>query len=592
MRRKTHREIVRGWHPFTKEEINRYVSKGFWHNQSVCDLLERNVERTPNKKALVDDTCEVTWRELQERTDRLALHLKRLGIGYGDFFVLQLPNVVDFFYLYFALNRIGAIPIMSLPRHRRVEVNHAVGLHEAKGIAVPLGDKFDYMTMVEEIKNQHSHLKLTLGIGDKAPPEWLSLDELMKEEIIKEYPGDYLQQFKPDPNDICTEQLSGGTTGLPKGIPRTHNDYVCIWDYYSRTAGLTDESVTLTSTPVEHNASFHLLNGPMIWRGGTMVLTKSPRPERHFELIEKYKITHTFLVPVQITYWLEAKELKERYDLSTLKVITSGGQKVRAEIVSKSMKEFGVNFINLFGMSEGPTCGTRWDSPYEAQLNTVGMPPIIDPEVEIKLVNDEGEEVKRGEIGEMIMKGPLTFKGYFRNPEENDRCFDKNGFFHTGDLMSQREDGRYVVEGRKKDMIIRGGENVYCEPIEELLIKHPKIVNSAVVGMPDAKLGERLCAFVQPIAEEALTFEDIKKWIGEQGVAVFQYPERVEIVSGWPLIGMSKINKRFLRLYITHRLFEEGHINKELANEYIKRDGFIIDDVLSGKVKIEFTRMA
>jgi 2,3-dihydroxybenzoate-AMP ligase len=230
----------------------------------------------------------------------------------------------------------------------------------------------------------------------------------------------------------------------------------------------------------------------------------------------------------------------------------------------------------------------RWNSPREPQMNTIGFPMFLEPEVQIRIVNDMNEEVGIGEIGEMVAKGPLNFRGYFRNPEENRKAFDERGFFHSGDLMSRRQDGRFVVEGRKKDMIIRGGENVYPEAVEDLLIKHPHIMNTAVVGMPDPRLGERLCAFIQPKEGETAAFDEVQQYMKERGIAVFQWPERVEVIRGWPLTPVNKIDKRRLRAYIAAQLFKEGKIDKEFGNEYLTRDKLTIDDVTSGKVKVEF----
>ena len=588
MQKKTHKEIIDGWHPFTDEEIDTYVTQGFWHNLTVCELLDRNAGIFPNKLALADGTREVTWRELQTKVNRMALHLQRLGVGYGDFFVLQMANAVEFFYLFFGLNRIGAIPVMCLPRHRMLEVNHEVRLHKAKGICVMVGEKFDFVGMVEEIKNQHPYLEAFVVAGGKAPKGWLSVDELMQQEIERDYPADYLAQYKPDPNDICCEQLSGGTTGLPKGIPRTHNDYICQWKGYGTLAGYTEESVSLIAIPVAHNAAFITMSGPTTFMGGTIVLARSPRPEEHFKLIERYGVTHTMLIPVQITYWMEANKERKNYDLSSLRVIGAGGQKVNPELVEWCLTELRVDMVNHLGMAEGPMICNRWNSPKEPQMNTIGFPMFIEPEVQIKIVNDKNEEVGIGEAGEMVAKGPLNFRGYFRNPEENKKAFDERGFFHSGDLMSRRQDGRLVVEGRKKDMIIRGGENIYPEPVENLLMRHPKIINAAVVGMPDLRLGERLCAFVQPRQGESVTFDEVKQYMAEEGIAVFQWPERVEIVGGWPLTAVNKINKRHLRAYITAQLFKEGEIDKEFGNEFLKRDKLTVDDVISEKVKIEF----
>lgn len=587
--RKTHRDVIKGWHPFSRDEAERYVSLGLWPDLTVCDCLDRNAEIYPHKLAVADGVEEVTWRELRLRTNRLACHLLSLGVRYGDFFALQLPNVVGFMYMFFALNRIGAVPIMCLPRHRRLEIDHELRIHEARGICVPVGEKFDYVSMVEALRPEHPHAQVFLTTGGDAPAGWHSLEELIRVEIEKECPDDYLAQFAPGPNDICIEQLSGGTTGVPKGIPRTHNDYLCGWDYVGRAAGYTDDSVGLVAIPVAHNASMENICGPAIFRGGTMVLSPSPGAEKSFELIEKYRATHTLIIPVQIIYWKEFFEKGTGFDLSSFKVIASGGQKVRPELVEWSIDTLGVDFVNTFGMAEGPQITTRWDSPREVKRVTVGRPIIPHPEVRIRLVDDDNRVVSQGEVGELVIKGPLTFKGYFRNEEENRTAFDEEGYFHTGDLMSLREDGQYVVEGRKKDVIIRGGENVYPERIEDKLKQHPKVANCAAIGIPDERFGEKMCAVVQPARGETIDFDEIVNYLKAEGIAVFQMPERLEVVEGWPLTAVNKIDKRRLRAHVTAKLFQEKVIKKGLGDEYLKRDKISIDDVLSEKIKIEFS---
>ena len=589
MSRRTHREIIEGWHPFTGEEINEYVAGGFWRNLRVCDLIDRNAAIFPDRLAIADEATGVTWKELRIRVDRMALHLKDLGIEYGDFFVLQMANVVEFYYLFYALNRIGAVPVMSLPRHRTKEIDHLLKLHAARGMCVMVGEKFDYIAMVEEMKNRHPYLKVKLAAGGKAPEGWLGIDELMRREIEKDYPADYLAQFAPDPNDICCEQLSGGSTGVPKGIPRTHNDYICMWDAYIGLAGFTDESICLVGIPVAHNAVFNTMSGPALLKGGTIILTRSPRPKEQFALIEKFRVTTLQLIPIQIIYWKEAIEERKQYDLSSLRVVSAGGQKVQPELVRWCLEDLGVDMVNPFGMSEGITIGNRWDSPKEPQMYTIGFPHIIAPELQVKIVDESNQPVKPGEIGEMVVKGPSHFKGYFRNPEQNKLSFDEQGFFHSGDLMSQREDGRLVVEGRKGDVIKRAGENVYPEPVEALLLRHPKVVNTAVIGIPDARLGEKLCCFIQSKEGEAITFEEVGVYLKEKGMAVFQWPERLEIVTAWPLTAVNKIDKRSLRAHIATKLYNEGAIEKSLGDEYLRRDKVTIDDVLSGSMKIEFT---
>ncbi|MBW2065250.1 MAG: AMP-binding protein [Deltaproteobacteria bacterium] len=588
--RKTHGELLKGlWKPFSQEEIERYASKGFFHNITVCDCLDRNARLRPQRLAVADEKKELTWKGLKEKTNRLAIHLSKLGVENGDFFVLQLPNVAEFLILFFALNRLGAIPVMCLPRHRRLEIDHELRVHQAKGICVPVNEKFDYVAMVQELRPEHEHLEVFITAGREAPGGWQAIEELLEEPVERDYPRDYLNQFRPDPNDICIEQLSGGSTGVPKGIPRTHNDYICGWDYVGRAYGYTDDSVALVTIPVAHNASMENICGPAIYRGGSIVLCNSTRPERSFQMIEKYRVTHTLIVPVLVLYWKDAFETSKKYDLSSFKVLAAGGQKSRPEVVEWCIDTFGVNFSNTFGMAEGPQISTRWDSPKETQMHTVGRPIIEDPEVEVRLVDDQNREVKRGEVGELVTRGPLNFRGYFKAEEENRLAFDKEGFFHTGDLMSLREDGYYIVEGRKKDTILRGGENVYPERVEDQLKEHPKVANCAAVGMPDMLLGEKMCAVVQPVKGEKIDFQEIVQYLKDKGTAVFQLPERLEIVSGWPLTPVDKIDKRGLRAYITTKLFQEKVIDKEVGDEYLKKDKITIDDVLSARVKIDFT---
>ncbi|MBI4318645.1 MAG: AMP-binding protein [Chloroflexi bacterium] len=588
MPRKTHRDLIEGWHPYTLEECARYTAKGFWHKLTTCDLLDRNALVLPHKVAYADETKTVTWLEMQQRVNRMAHHFLRLGIQYADFVVLDLMNTVEAFYMVFGLNRIGAIPVMCLPRHRRAEVSHEARHHRVTGMVMPVGERFDYTGMVDEFRGEIPQAKVFLTVGGKAPEGWTAVEDLLGQEIEKEYPADYLEQFKPHPDDIMIEHLSGGTTGIPKGIPRTYNDQICQWNYQGRALAHTDDSVPMVALPVLHNAAMVLLFGPAMFRGGTTVLCKTPTPENMFELIQRYRVTHLLLIPIQMTYWVDVKDRMKEYDLSSLKVVMGAAEKVRPELVEFFLDR-GFQFANCFGMAEGPLITTRWDNPREVQMHTIGRPIITDPDAQFRLVDDVGKEVEPGQIGEMISRGCLTFKGYFRADEENKKAFDEQGFMHSGDLMSLRPDGRYVVEGRKKDMIKRAGENVYPAVVEDKIVEFEKVAFCAVVGMPDQKLGEKLCAFVQPVKGQTVTFEELIEHLKNMGVAVYELPERFEVVDGWPLTAVNKTNKSLLRAYITAKAVREGAISKEIGDAYLKRDKMSVDDVWEGKIKIDFT---
>ncbi|MEE8419765.1 MAG: AMP-binding protein, partial [Dehalococcoidales bacterium] len=300
--------------------------------------------------------------------------------------------------------------------------------------------------------------------------------------------------------------------------------------------------------------------------------------------------THVMLIPIQITYWMHAREKMNDFDMSSLKIVMSGAEKVRPEFVNWVLEDLGINFCNHFGMAEGPTIANRWDGPKEPQLYTINRPIIDGPEVELRLVDDEGRDVKPGEIGEMIIKGPLTFKGYFRSEEENKIAFDEQGFLHSGDLMSLRDDGRLVVEGRKKDMIKRAGETVYPAIVEDKITGYDKVEHCVAVGVPDKLLGEKLCVFVQPLKGETITLEDIVSYLKEQGASIYELPERLEVVDGWPLTAKNAIDKRRLRAFITAKAVQEGVVDQEHADDYLKKDGITVNDVITEKLKIEFDK--
>jgi len=353
----------------------------------------------PHKLAYADGKTEVTWKNLKSRVDRLALHFLDLGFSNGDFVVLDLMNSVEAMYIMFALNRIGAIPIMCLPRHRQAEVRYEAEHHDAVGFVMPLGEKFDFVGMVEEFKDEIPSAKVFLTVGGQAPKGWIAVEDLMKKEIVNEHDDDYLDQFAPGPDDIFVEHLSGGTTGIPKGIPRTYNDQICQWDYLGRAMGFTDESVPLVVLPILHNAPMVGLYGPALFRGATTIICPVPRPENMFQLIERYRVTDVWMIPIQMTFWQEAHEKMKSYDLSSLKVIIGSAEKVRPELVKWVLDDLGLGFVNCFGMAEGPIIMTRWNDNPEAQMYTVGKPIVIDPEAEFRIVDDENKTVKSGEIG-------------------------------------------------------------------------------------------------------------------------------------------------------------------------------------------------
>lgn len=576
-----HAQLIDGWQPFTGDEIGQYVRSGAWPNTTTTAVLEKNAQVHGDQIVLVDADGEVSWRELAKLVERAARAFLARGIEYGDFIVLQLPNTRAHYILSLALNRIGAIPVMCLPRHRKVEIAHQLRTHQAKGICTIGGGTTDHVQIVEELRGEMPALKLLLSTGRADAAGWISFDEFMAADQPQQDDVD-LDHYTPDPNDLCMNQLSGGTTGVSKGIPHTHNFHVGLWDHWGRGMGFTDESVFLCATPVGHQASC-AFSGASFFRGGRVILASSSEAEDTLRLIEKYRVTHTLLFPVQISRMLSLPS-RSKYDLTSLKVVIYGGQKISPELISRTSRELNAQVVHCFGMTEGPATFGRWDASLESQMFTVGKPIISGPELMLRIVNADNQDVDEGQIGELVTKGAFTIKSYFRAPDANQRSFDDRGFFHTGDLMMLRPDGRYVVMGRQTEMIIRGGENVYPGPIEAVLTRHPDIRNAAVVGVPHVELGETLCAFIESKSGARISMEIVRAFVKAEGLAVFQWPESIVQIEAWPWTSAGKIDKAILRAFSVGELLRNGRVPESFADNYLHRDRIALSEI-SGAVE-------
>jgi 2,3-dihydroxybenzoate-AMP ligase len=366
--------------------------------------------------------------------------------------------------------------------------------------------------------------------------------------LIEHRPGlprEELKSIRIDPMDPCIFQLSGGTTGIPKLIPRSHNDYA----YNSRIAapvcGVTGDSVLLLALPVAHNLPLACpgIQGYFL-HGAKVVLSPTTRPEQLFSLIEKHKVTHLKVVPALLIRMINDASIG-RYDLSSLKIIQSGGQRMQPEVRLRTRSLIPGAFVQEnFGMSEGMLFFVRPDDQQEVKLETCGRP--ISPDDEVKLVDDEGREVPEGEVGELTCRGPYTLRGYFGVPEYNARQFTPDGFYRSGDLMRRHSSGNYVVEGRKKDLINRGGEKISAEEIENLILMHPAVQNVACVPVPDPELGEKMCACLILKPGKLISLGALVAFLKDREIAKFKLPERLLLCDDFPLSAFGKVSKKTL----------------------------------------------
>ena len=366
-----------------------------------------------------------------------------------------------------------------------------------------------------------------------------------------------LKSIVIDPEDPALFQLSGGTTGIPKLIPRSHNDYIYNSKMAAAVTGVGPDKILLNVLPLAHNLPLACpgLQGFLL-HGGKVVLTVSTRSEYVFALIERHRVTHIAVVPALLIRLINDPSIK-KFDLSSLQVIQSGGQRLQPE-VRRRTKELipRVAVQENFGMAEGMLMFVRFDDPEEVRMETVGRP--ISPDDEVRLVDDDDNEVAPGEVGEFLARGPYTLRGYYGVPEYNARAFTTDGFYRSGDLMRRHPSGNYMVEGRKKDLINRGGEKISAEEIENLILMHPAVQNVACVPMPDPVLGERMCACVILRQGAALTLQELVAFLMNEEIAKHKMPERLEILDDFPLSPFGKVSKKDLTERITRKLKEEG----------------------------------
>ncbi len=538
--------MLEGVVPFPPEFAKRYRAKGYWRDKSLALEFAVCFETFRDRSFLVDGERQYTYDELDRLSSDLAINLLDLGLKPLDRVVPTLPNCAEFVILYFALQKIGCIPIAALVTHRYAEISQFVRLSAAAMCVYPerQGD-FEFEPMVQRVKAENGSLKFSISLP--------ALRSLIDKPARK---SDVVAGIKIDPAEPCIFQLSGGTTGVPKLIPRTHNDYA----YNSRLAvevcGVTGNSVLLLALPIAHNLPLACpgLQG-YFFSGGKVVLSASTRPEDLFRLIERHRVTHLKVVPALLIRLINDPAIG-KYDLSSLRVIQSGGQRMQPEVRQRTSELIpSATVQENFGMSEGMLFFVHLDDPEDVRLLTCGRP--LSPDDEVKLVDDEGREVAPGEVGELTCRGPYTLRGYYGVPEYNARQFTPDGFYRSGDLMTLHPSGNYVVEGRKKDLINRGGEKISAEEIENLILAHPSVQNIACVPMPDPSLGEKMCACVIPKKGRSLTLAELVEFLKEKEIAKFKLPERLELLSDFPVSTFGKVSKKVLVEMVTAKLERE-----------------------------------
>ncbi len=532
--------------PWPAEFAERYRAAGYWRGQSFGAFLAGLAATHADRTAVVDAVRRWTFAELDERAHRCAAGLHGLGVRAGDRVVVQLPNVAAFLEVVFGLFRLGAWPVFALPAHRETELVHFA--EQAQAVAVVTVDRHerhDHAATARAVADRVAAVRhvVVLARDGGAPAGTVPFAELSAEPVALP---------DPDPAGVAFLQLSGGSTGLPKLIPRTHDDYLYSVRESARICGLRPDSVYLAALPVAHN---YPLSSPgvlgALHAGAASVLAPRPDADTAFALIERERVTISGVVPPLAAAWVQAAARTDR-DLSSLEVLLVGGAKCGRELAGRIGPALGCRLQQVFGMAEGLVNYTRLDDPDDVVLTTQGRP--ISPADEVRVVDPDDPaapstaEVPPGGVGALLTRGPYTIRGYYRAAEHNVTAFTADGFYRTGDLVRRTPDGYLEVVGRAKEQINRGGEKVAAEEVENHLMAHPAVLDAAVVAMPDAYLGERSCAYVVPVADAVPpTPAELRRFVRDRGVAAFTVPDVVRVVERFPVTGVGKTSKRELR---------------------------------------------
>ncbi|MFW0789341.1 (2,3-dihydroxybenzoyl)adenylate synthase [Gordonia sp. CPCC 205333] len=522
----------------------KYRNADIFDNLPLWRILDSAVLNRADSPAITDASVDgpftLTYAQLDAAVARRAAGFVDAGLAPGQRIVLQLNNSATFAVTLLALLRIGAVPVMTLPAHRISEI---AGLADRSGAVGYIGEDgrrgFDYRTLATELRTRVPGVEQIFIDGD--PGEFLALPDADPASVT--LPEDV------DPDLPALFLVSGGTTGLPKLIARTHNDYAFNARQSATIAELRADDTYLVVLPGAHNFPLCCpgLFG-MLSVGGHVVFTDVASPDNTFDLIEDHRVTVTALVPALTQLWCAASEW-EPADISSLRLLQVGGAKLARPDAQAADEAFGSVIQQVFGMAEGLICYTRLDDPRELVHEVQGR-PMSDLD-EVRIVDADGNDVPDGTDGELLVRGPYTIRGYYRADEHNARSFTDDGFYRSGDQVRRLPSGHLAVTGRIKDTIVRAGENVAADDIEEALLAHPDISQAAVVGLPDDMLGEKICAVLVPPLDRAdadgLDLPTIRKYLADQGLASFKLPDAVAIAGRLPVTAVGKIDKSVLR---------------------------------------------
>lgn len=535
----------------TQKMINKYTKAGFWGEENILDFLEKNCRMYNKDEYFVEGNRKITFGELKQNIDRLALNFLEMGIKKETIVGVQLHNCVEFVYVYYALSKIGAI---TLPIHtplRKKDIEDIITRFHCEYIVAPSEYRgFDFLEMYDWILSTNVRLKGVIIVGDKLNKGMTSFNTLISDGVDNKYQKDYLEQFRPTSNDVNAIFLTSGTTGGKiKGVMWTLNMFTHQGRAFNESYLNSHNDIVLYMGPFTHIAFVLALNAYMLL--GTKVTTVSDMDlKKGIEMIQREKITILMAVPAQSARIMDDPRFKQT-DISSLRTLISFGSACPPEVVKRVREEMKCHFNLWYATSEAGYTTTKWGLPLKTQQETVGSPQRG---TEWKIIDGRGEALPVGQQGEVCINGPVRSGGYYNDPELNKLSFDKDGWFHTGDLGVFDEDGNLHITGRIKDLIIRGGENILPAEIENEIYEHPSVESVAVISMPDPNLEERVCAYVKLRSGSTLSLDEIRNFLSEKGLAYYKLPERLEFIDVMPFNDLGKVKKFELKKDLEERM--------------------------------------
>ena len=556
---------------YSPQEVDQYYRTGLWSTDTFHDILVRRVQESPDKVFATDGTRSLTFRELFDAGQRLAVGLHRQGLRRGDTAAVQLPNWVEFIQVLAALSRLGVIMVPIMPIYRREDVSYVLSNAGVQTVFTPAHfSKFGYLDMYRSLRQEHPELRIVVARPDSAAADIAASDaNVFTLDLLEADTDDDSATAElgspPQPDDPFVTVYTSGTTSRPKGCVHTFNTYCAGARALVGPFGYTEADVQFGPSPIAHTTGLVtsvLL--PMLTGAATHVMAKWD-PVRGIEEIQRFGCTAAVTAPTFL-HTLLADYDTEHHDLSTLRLWTCAGAPIPAAVVGRAGATLpDIKVLSLYGRSENlvtTTCSVTDEVSRALTSDGKAMPGA-----EVRIVDADGTEVARGTEGDIAYRGPAHMIEYLASPDETAALFTKDGFSRSGDLGKMTEDGYVRVTGRTKDIVIRGGMNISVREIEEHLAHHPALRAFSVVGMPDERLGERVCCYVVAASDhDAPTVDDIREYLLERGMPIQKTPERVVVVEALPMTATGKVLKHELRKDIEERLRAEAASAKEVAS--------------------------